>query len=71
MNADGSTETGSLIDDIVREGARRMLVAALEAEVDAYIAELARRRMNAGGGSWSATAITSPERSPPRPGRSQ
>jgi transposase-like protein len=29
-----------LLDDIVREGARRMLAAALEAEVDQYIAEL-------------------------------
>jgi transposase-like protein len=29
---------GSLIDEIVREGARRMLAAALEAEVAAYIA---------------------------------
>ncbi len=28
----------SLIDEIVREGARRMLAAALEAEVAAYIA---------------------------------
>ncbi|MFE3637596.1 IS256 family transposase [Streptomyces sp. NPDC059168] len=44
MNGDGTTETGSLIDDIVREGARRMLAAALEAEVDAYIAELADQR---------------------------
>ncbi|MFJ9820995.1 IS256 family transposase [Streptomyces sp. NPDC101151] len=44
VNADGTTETGSLIDDIVREGARRMLAAALEAEVDAYIAELAGER---------------------------
>lgn len=33
VNADGSTESGSLIDEIVREGAQRMLVAALEAEV--------------------------------------
>jgi putative transposase len=41
---DGSTEAGSLIDEIVREGARRMLAAALEAEVDAYIAELAAER---------------------------
>jgi transposase-like protein len=41
VNADGSTETGSLIDEIVREGARRMLAAALEAEVNQYIAELA------------------------------
>uniref|UniRef100_UPI0038B4E229 hypothetical protein n=1 Tax=Streptomyces ureilyticus TaxID=1775131 RepID=UPI0038B4E229 len=41
MNADEATETGSLIDDIVREGARRMPAAALEVEVNAYIAELA------------------------------
>jgi transposase-like protein len=32
------TAGGSLIDEIVREGARRMLAAALEAEVAAYIA---------------------------------
>jgi transposase-like protein len=41
VNADGSTPNGSLIDEIVREGARRMLAAALEAEVNTYIAELA------------------------------
>ncbi len=34
----------SLLDDIVREGARRMLTAALEAEVDTYLAELAAER---------------------------
>ena len=34
----GSVDGGSLIDEIVREGARRMLAAALEAEVAAYIA---------------------------------
>ncbi|WP_329536730.1 IS256 family transposase (plasmid) [Streptomyces sp. NBC_01450] len=44
VNADGSTPNGSLIDEIVREGARRMLAAALEAEVNAYIAELAGER---------------------------
>lgn len=44
VNADGMTETGSLIGDIVREGARRMPAAALEAEVNAYIAELADQR---------------------------
>jgi transposase-like protein len=33
-----ATTGGSLIDEIVREGARRMLAAALEAEVAAYIA---------------------------------
>ncbi len=38
---DGSTQSGSLIDEVVREGARRMLAAALEAEVNQYIAELA------------------------------
>ncbi|MFD5569434.1 IS256 family transposase [Streptomyces cadmiisoli] len=41
VNEDGTTETASLIDEIVREGARRMLAAALEAEVNQYIAELA------------------------------
>jgi transposase-like protein len=35
---------GSVIDEIVREGARRMLAAALEAEVDAYVAEFAGER---------------------------
>ncbi|GGT67196.1 IS256 family transposase [Actinomadura citrea] len=48
VNADGTTETGSLIDDIVREGARRMLAAALEAEVNSYIAELADQRDESG-----------------------
>jgi putative transposase len=42
---DGARGEGvSLLDDIVREGARRMLTAALEAEVDAYLAELAGER---------------------------
>ena len=48
VNADGSTDSGSLIDEIVREGARRMLAAALEAEVNAYLAELADQRDEAG-----------------------
>jgi transposase-like protein len=34
----------SLIDEIVREGARRMLAEALQAEVDAYIARFAAER---------------------------
>jgi transposase-like protein len=34
----------SLLDDTVREGGRRMLAAALEAEMDAYLAELAHER---------------------------
>ena len=48
VNEDGTPEAGSLIDEIVREGARRMLAAALEAEVDQYIAELAGQRDEAG-----------------------
>ncbi len=35
---------GSLIDEIVREGARRMLAEALRAEVDAHIATFAPER---------------------------
>ncbi len=46
---DGTAADGSsLIDEIVREGARRMLAAALEAEVDVYIAELADQRDEVG-----------------------
>ncbi|MEU9190747.1 IS256 family transposase [Streptomyces sp. NPDC048484] len=48
VNNDGTTPNGSLIDEIVREGARRMLAAALEAEVNAYIAELASERDESG-----------------------
>src|SRR5258705_10664014 len=33
----GPADGGSLIDEIVRDGARRMLAAALEAEVAAYL----------------------------------
>ncbi|MGW1621143.1 IS256 family transposase [Streptomyces sp. NPDC002172] len=48
VNEDGTTPHGSLIDEIVREGARRMLAAALEAEVNAYITELADQRDDKG-----------------------
>src|SRR6059058_1262359 len=37
-------DSSSLIDEIVREGARRMLAEALQAEVDAYIARHAGER---------------------------
>ncbi|BBJ37289.1 IS256 family transposase [Streptomyces antimycoticus] len=37
VNSDGTTESGSLIDEIVRESARRMLAAALEAEVNQVV----------------------------------
>ena len=48
VDDDGMTPNGSLMDDVVREGARRMLAAALEAEVDGYLAELAEQRDEAG-----------------------
>lgn len=45
VNDDGTTANGSsLIDEIVREGAKRMPAAALEDEADAYIAELAHEK---------------------------
>ena len=47
VDADGRTPNGALIDEIVREGARRMLAAALEAEVNIYL-ESARDRWRAG-----------------------
>ena len=40
----GKDGSPSLIDEIVREGARRMLAEALQAEVDAYIAPFAAER---------------------------
>ena len=40
----GGAGSSSLIDEIVREGARRMLAEALQAEVDAYIAQFADDR---------------------------
>ena len=49
VNDDGTTANGSsLIDEIVREGARQMLAAALEAEVNAYMAELTDQRDETG-----------------------
>src|SRR5438067_3341241 len=40
----GKDGSPSLIDELVREGARRMLAEALQAEVDAYIARFAGER---------------------------
>src|SRR3954470_1770145 len=41
---EGSSAGSSLIDQLVREGARRMLAEALQAEVDAYIAAFVGER---------------------------
>ncbi len=40
----GAGDGSSLIDEIVREGARRMLAEALQAEVEAYIAQFSAER---------------------------
>ena len=54
-----SAASSSLLDEIVRDGARQMLAAALQAEVAAYIEAHARRgRRATAGGWWSATATT-------------
>ena len=45
---EGGKDSSSLIDEIVREGARRMLAEALQAEVDAYIAAYAAERDEGG-----------------------
>ncbi|MFF4524524.1 hypothetical protein ACFY1D_24330 [Streptomyces bluensis] len=49
VNEDGTTPSGgSLLDQVVRERTRRMLAAALEAEVNACIAELPDERDDKG-----------------------
>jgi transposase-like protein len=45
---EGAGRRGSLIDEIVREGARRMLAEALQAEVDAYVEAFAAERDESG-----------------------
>jgi hypothetical protein len=54
----GQDSSPSLIDEIVREGARRMLAEALQAEVDAYIAAHAAERDENGRMSVSKTRST-------------
>src|SRR6516165_8865382 len=57
-------DSSSLIDEIVREGARRMLAEALQAEVDAYIARFAYlrdddgRRLVVRNGNHEAREVT-------------
>ena len=59
------------LDAIVREGARRMLAAALEAEVDDYLAAHAAERDERGRRWWCATATPASARSRPWPGVSR
>jgi putative transposase len=51
------------LDELAREGARRMLAAALEAEVDAYLAAHAAERDEGAGGWWCATGTPANARS--------
>jgi hypothetical protein len=46
----------ALIDELVREGARRMLAEALQAEVDDYIARFTAEPTRTVAGWWCATA---------------
>ena len=46
---EGRKASSSLVDDIVREGARRMLAGALAAELDTYIAAFTAERDEDGG----------------------
>ena len=61
---DTSSAGGSLLDEIVRDGARRMLAAALQAEVAAYIAahadqvDEAGRRLVVRNGHHGAREVT-------------
>jgi len=61
VDRDGSASSGSssLIDEIVREGARRMLAEALQAGVDAYIARFADLRDDDGIDSVSTALVMS------------
>ncbi|WP_431950343.1 hypothetical protein [Actinacidiphila sp. bgisy167] len=49
VDEDGTTRGGSLLDEVVREGARRMPAAALEAEISSCIAKLANEKDETGG----------------------
>ena len=60
--AQGEVGGRSLLDEIAREGARRMLVAALETEVAAYLEAHRDERDGAGHALVSATARGAPGR---------
>ena len=67
---DNATETEALpasptLDDLAREGARRMLMAALQVEVAQYVEAHAGRLATRPGGDWSCATVK------PRPARSR
>ena len=43
------------LDELAREGALRMIAAALEAEVDDYVRRSPKSATRTASGSWSAT----------------
>ena len=55
----GTAGFRSFIDEIVRDGARKMLAAALQAEVAAYVDSSPTRSTRTVVDSWSAMATTS------------
>ena len=58
-NEERPVRGGWLLDEIVRDGARAMLAAALQAEVAAYVeARTATRSTSRATGWWSATVRT-------------
>src|SRR5690348_3991782 len=67
----GKDRSPSLIDEIVREGARRMLAEALRAEVDAYIAQFTAERGDDGrhqtGAHRTPRPMAAPSLPPPPP----
>jgi hypothetical protein len=56
-NAQADAELRLDLDQLVREGARRMLAAALEAEVDDYLALPRPSGTSRAGAWWSAGSI--------------
>jgi hypothetical protein len=55
----GKDHAPSLIDEIVREGARRMLAEALQAEMNAYMPGSLTNATGEADAWWCAMAITS------------
>ena len=67
----GRDNGSALIDELVREGARRMLAEALQAEVEDYIAPHLHERDEHGRRRSCATARISPARCSPARTRSR
>jgi len=63
----------SMIDEICRTWTQRMLLVALEAEVDASVERSLARLTRTGSGLWSETAMRARGRwrRPPEPSRSE